>query len=113
MTGRAAAKSACDASQRAWHEIRERLEQHKSRINVELRNYPPPITACDQQFNYLLEQRASVESEISQITSSEAHCTGPDAVKVITKFLSASRWIDAAEARTILASADHSPTTPG
>ena len=30
-------------------------------INQELADYPSPITGCDAQYNYLLEQRAILE----------------------------------------------------
>jgi hypothetical protein len=37
-----------------WAEFEDHLEGTRSAILAEIRNYPPPIAACDQQFNYLL-----------------------------------------------------------
>jgi len=33
------------------------LATAKGKISEAIRNYPPPIPACDQQFNHLLEER--------------------------------------------------------
>jgi hypothetical protein len=38
-----------------WTEVADRLDEARRSILAEIRSYPPPITACDQQFNYLLE----------------------------------------------------------
>ena len=35
-----------------------------NQINQELENYPSPITGCDAQYNYLLEQRTMLERYI-------------------------------------------------
>ena len=48
------------------------LEAEKQRLYQEIRNYPTPIAGCDQQFNYLLEQQASVAAELSRIRASMA-----------------------------------------
>jgi hypothetical protein len=40
------------------------LEAEKRRLYEEIRNYPTPIAACDQQFNHLLEQQARVIAEL-------------------------------------------------
>ena len=40
------------------------LAAKKRRLYEELKGYPTPITACDQQFNYLLEQHSNLLSEL-------------------------------------------------
>lgn len=50
-------------------QLREHLEQRKVEIYQEISDYPPPIPACDAQFNYLLELRNGVNQELSQINS--------------------------------------------
>jgi hypothetical protein len=40
------------------------LRQHRRRINDEIGRYPAPITACDAQFNHLLERRRRISHEI-------------------------------------------------
>ena len=42
------------------------LENERRRIYDELRSLPAPITACDQQFNYLLERQAAVNEALSR-----------------------------------------------
>ncbi|MEZ4715595.1 MAG: hypothetical protein R2851_05830 [Caldilineaceae bacterium] len=41
------------------------------RIRREISAYPPPIPACDAQFNYLLEQRNQVAQELSAVTAAQ------------------------------------------
>jgi hypothetical protein len=36
-------------------------EEILNQINQELADYPSPITGCDAQYNYLLEQRTMLE----------------------------------------------------
>jgi hypothetical protein len=48
------------------------LVAEKQRLYQEIRNYPTPIAGCDQQFNYLLEQQASVSAELGRIQASLA-----------------------------------------
>ena len=50
-----------------WKQIRIVLEKERDRIYQEIRGYPPPISACDEQFNYLLEQRAQVSRELARM----------------------------------------------
>lgn len=56
------------ATLRSSDEITGQLEAHlrkeQERIRAEIHNYPPPIPACDAQFNYLLEQRARIAQEL-------------------------------------------------
>jgi len=48
------------------------LEAEKQRLYDEIRNYPTPIAACDQQFNYLLEQHARVTAELDRLRSAKS-----------------------------------------
>lgn len=48
-------------------EIAGCLEARKQRLYDEIRSYPTPITACDQQFNYLLAQQADVSEELARL----------------------------------------------
>lgn len=52
-------------------ELRDQLEQAKRAILQEIRNYPRPIAGCDQQFNYLLEERDRIADELSRLASVE------------------------------------------
>ena len=50
-------------------ELKERLLRKKRSIQDEINNYPPPIPACDQQFNHLLDQRSIVTKNLRQLES--------------------------------------------
>ena len=53
----------------AWAELRNLLEQERVRVQEEIASYPPPITACDAQFNHLLEQRTRVARELTRMAN--------------------------------------------
>jgi hypothetical protein len=53
----------------SWAELEEHLENAKRSILAEMRHYPPPIAACDQQFNYLLEQRDRIVDGLARLAS--------------------------------------------
>ncbi|MBX3053062.1 MAG: hypothetical protein KF753_16385 [Caldilineaceae bacterium] len=50
-----------------YSQIEARLWQERERIYAEIHAYPPPIPACDAQFNYLIEKRALIAKELSAI----------------------------------------------
>jgi hypothetical protein len=50
-----------------WKQLRDHLENEKRRIMEEIVNYPPPIPACDVQFNFLLEERARIAQELNRL----------------------------------------------
>ncbi len=49
-----------------WRELARLLECERDRILAEIRAYPPPIPACDEQFNHLLAQRDSIWKELKR-----------------------------------------------
>ena len=59
-----------------WREIRDGLLKRKSRIFAEIRDYPVPITACDAQFNHLIEQRDAIRAELRSLEGLIAEGTG-------------------------------------
>jgi hypothetical protein len=61
-----------DEKTAVWQLIRERLQAKKSQIAAEILAYPPPIPACDAQFNFLLEERARVTRLLRELDK------GPD-----------------------------------
>lgn len=50
-----------------WHSLRLRLEAVKKSVAEEIRGYPPPIPACDEQFNHLLELRRLLPRELARL----------------------------------------------
>jgi hypothetical protein len=55
-----------DAQQIAilWEQIAAHLEAQRLKTIRAIQNYPPPITACDQQFDYLLAERDQISAEL-------------------------------------------------
>lgn len=77
-----------------WNRIRKHLETKRAQILEDIVNYPPPIPACDQHYNYLLEQRVHIAQELRRLhTLSQDRSASPDAFKLIDEFLTASAYI--------------------
>jgi hypothetical protein len=84
---RSAVRSIC-------HEIRGHLQHKREQITTEIRNYPPPIPACDAQFNYLLEQRARIEQALSQLDALQKEGPAHHArIDVLDEFIQSSEYI--------------------
>ena len=75
-----------------WTEIEDHLENARKSILAEIRSYPPPIAACDQQFNYLLEQRDRLGGELSRLARMRRNTSEAD-VNALVDFISASDCI--------------------
>jgi hypothetical protein len=91
--------------QSAWDQIRLQLETEKARIYEEIGTYPPPIAACDQQFNFLLEERTRVSQELDRLNdAAAAGLTIEDATKRMDDFIQSSRYIDLHAGQTIWSS---------
>jgi len=50
-----------------WEQIRRGLQKKLDFIKKEISQYPGPITGCDAQFNYLLEQRYALAGELTRL----------------------------------------------
>ena len=50
-----------------WQAVRLGLEALSERVADEIRAYPRPITACDAQFNHLLELRRLLPDELQRL----------------------------------------------
>lgn len=50
-----------------WQDIRQYLEARKAEVYTEMRQYPPPIPACDVQFNTLLQKRTEISLELGRM----------------------------------------------
>ena len=85
-------------------EVRQHLEDARLRLHEEISGYPRPITACDAQFNYLLEKRTRLGSELGmleELTSKLRH--GDVDVSVIEAYVAASDHMDSALAEKLIA----------
>src|SRR5689334_17723311 len=75
--------------------IWEQLEKEKARVYAEIRCYPPPIPACDVQFNYLLEERAKLSQELGQVEAISMQQLMPEAYgRWLDDFIGASAYIN-------------------
>jgi hypothetical protein len=94
-----------DVIQSAWNKIRQRLETEKARIYEALGNYPSPIAACDQQFNYLLEERTRISWELDRLNEAiAASLTTENSIKLIDEFIQSSGYVDPETEQTIRSS---------
>jgi hypothetical protein len=50
-----------------WSGVRCRLQSLARQVAEEIRTYPAPITACDAQFNHLLELRRILPEELARV----------------------------------------------
>ena len=50
-----------------WQSFRLRVESLVESVSEQIQNYPPPIPACDAQFNHLLELRQTRPQELARL----------------------------------------------
>src|SRR5205085_5447909 len=75
--------------------VRSHLERARRRISQEIREYPTPITACDAQFNHLLEEQAGVSEELRRVREAvERGCQDTSTIGLLAEFARASRYLD-------------------
>ena len=81
-----------------WREIGSQLEKKKREINEEILNYPPPIPACDAQFNHLLDERARITQELNRLRDVLGQDTSTEA---LITFIGACPYVDDTLAETV------------
>jgi len=78
-----------------WLEIKTFLEAKKNRIYDEILNYPPPIPACDVQFNHLLAERARLTAELNRLQDLSRQATNEtEAAQLLKAFITSCEDID-------------------
>lgn len=87
-----------------WQEIGSHLEKEKQRIFDEILHYPPPIPACDVQFNFLLKERAKITQELRRMREmAEKDANDCDRAQAIREFVRSCKYFDASlEAKFLL-----------
>ena len=50
------------------------LLAERDKVNEQIGSYPPPIPACDAQFNYLLDERARISNELKFVDTAMTKC---------------------------------------
>ena len=81
-----------NSTEAAWRALHDRLKTRQARIVEAIRDYPPPITACDAQFDHLLKQRDGISRELKRLEQArqEDGATG----KELAAFIASSPWIE-------------------
>lgn len=75
-------------SQSLQQDLADHLKAQQTQVIQEITNYPPPIPACDAQFNYLLEKRYALADELNRLMN----LSEPDASALI-QFAAASPYV--------------------
>lgn len=75
-------------------EIRQALTSARSRLGKEIATYPSPITDCDAQFNYLLEQRTAIASALTELEKIAATPTDRSRQRRLAELIRHSEYID-------------------
>lgn len=84
-----------------WRLIKEHVEARREEICNEIYAYPPPIPACDQQYNYLLEQRTQVRRELRRLDALRQESTTPEQLTAaLDAFIRTSAFVDEEAAHT-------------
>jgi len=90
-----------EAIQSVWNEIRTELEQEKARLYEQIGHYPPPIAACDQQFNALLDKQTRILRALAGLNEAENESlTAADPLKVVDEFMGSSAYLMATPERS-------------
>jgi hypothetical protein len=88
----------------AWTRIEQHLENEMHRVRDEIRNYPAPIPACDAQYNYLLEEREGLSSELARVRKfMNDDSDSENAQSSVDAFLSVSPYLGDSAKREIRA----------
>ena len=83
------------SAEAVWQEVESHLEKEKQRIFDEILNYPPPIPACDVQFNFLLEERSKITQELRRVHEILEEGTGePDRISLLREFVKSCKYFD-------------------
>lgn len=78
-----------------WQKIESHLEQEKRRVFDEILQYPPPIPACDVQFNFLLAERAAITQEIRRMNEIWRKKTETlDYTQATREFIESCKYVD-------------------
>jgi hypothetical protein len=75
-----------------WERLRHGLEALTRSVAEEISHYPRPITACDAQFNHLLELRRQLPHELDRLEAAAR-----DETMTVATFLSTSPCASEAE----------------
>jgi chromosome segregation ATPase len=60
-----------------WEALRARLAQTQAAVAAEINAYPPPIPACDAQYNHLLERREALSAALARLDTARKDGADP------------------------------------
>jgi hypothetical protein len=87
-----------------WTRIHRHLEAEMRRVREEIRTYPAPIPACDAQYNFLLEEREALTSELHRLRElMQGTDSSEDPSISVDEFLNMTTHLDDAAKREIRA----------
>jgi hypothetical protein len=84
-----------------WGALRQYLDRMRRPIQDAIRQYPPPIPACDAHFNHLLDQRSALSRELVRLDTM-SRGAGGHSVGAIEHFIRSSPCVDAETKRALL-----------
>jgi len=91
-----------------WTRIHQQLEGEMRRVREEIRTYPAPIPACDAQYNFLLEEREALTSELYRLRElMTGGDSSQDPSSSVDEFLNVTTHLDDAAKREIRAVVDN------
>lgn len=110
MAGGVAGVNSVEPGRAVWDEVEAALIDVRASVYSEIRAYPKPITACDAQYNYLLEQRAEVGQLLARLqragtgeqTDGEKEKPVREMAQAISAFLATSSMIEKDARRELL-----------
>ena len=85
-----------------WNAIHADLMQTKEDLYKEICSYPAPVAGCDEQFNYLLEQRSRIQQEVARlnryIAKRDAECgaVSCQTLFAVEEFVTSSEYVSVA-----------------
>ena len=84
-----------DSARIIWNQIKEHLEIKRKQLADQINKYPTPIAACDQQFNFLLQQRADFATEWARLLETEKTSSREsDPIDALREFVNSSSQLD-------------------
>lgn len=77
--------------------LRSQLQIKKQLLQAEISSYPPPIPACDAQFNYLLELRSNLFRDLGRLDKLSSEDMSSDEIyHLLDEFIASSAFLDEA-----------------
>lgn len=81
-----------------WAEIESLLASRLAAVEHEIRQYPAPISACDAQFNHLLEERSSIPRELARARAAAKVSESLSEIRrAVDEFIASSAYLDGIE----------------